>query len=171
MKKLLCVTLILLGVFQSAAQKPAWLTKLETLHKSPWTEKDFEKLFSPKVTEILDSPKIWGKVVHYEVPEGKFLVYYSTGRCGPENKDGFNLDYGVIVNLDFSLNEPMRFSKLKLKLNDFIKSRENDIEIWFYTNLEKGITYTVFDDKLTSITLRLPKKYRQSCENLISQPK
>lgn len=165
MKKLYLLTLILFSISSASAQKPDWFRKLQELEKFPSTEKDVERLFSPKTIKITKTPNEWGKVIEYEIPEGKLMIYYSTGKCSEENKVSFDLNDGVILDLNFWLNNPIDFSKLKLKLKGFIKGREDDIEIYFYTNKEKGITYTVFQEKLKSIRFFYPQIYSHSCKN------
>lgn len=151
---------------------------MEKLQKFPSTETDVHNLFkSIKVTystpiEEIKASNTKTKVIDYKIPEGELRFYYSAGRCSSENTGGYDLDDGVIINFKFWLDEPFALSPLKLNLKNYSISRENDVEIWFFTKKEKGITYVVdTDEKLHAIYYSLPKKYVRDCENLIEKPR
>lgn len=163
--------MILFNTLTVSAQQPDWFIKLKKLQKSFPTEKDIEKVFgsleiiySTPLKEI-KSRKSWTKIIKYKIPEGSFDVFLSAGRCSSENTDGFDLDDGVMLTYSFTLGNPVDVSLLKLNLNGFKASREDDVEIWFFTNEKKGITYEISDKKLRRISYSLPKKYYQLCKD------
>lgn len=174
MKKILLLILILFNGLIVFGQKPAWFIKLEKLQNFYSTETDVNNLFkSIKVTysttiDEIKKSKAKTKVIEYEIPEGKLSVFYSAGKCSVENTKGFDLDDGVIIDFKFWLDDPLAVSSLKLNLKNYSLSRQNDVEILFFTNKEKGITYIIDgNEKLRGIEYSLPKKYLQDCENLI----
>lgn len=178
MRNVLCMTLLLLCVFQSLAQKPDWFIKLQKLQKFPSTEKDIEEFFnSPKITystplEEIKQSRTKSKVVEYEIPEGELHVYYSAGKCSAENTEGSDLEDGVIISYYFTLRNLVPTSLLKIKRGTFPKVyKADDTEHWYYSNPDKGVTYIVLGEKLQYIRYTIPNVEKFDCEAILKKQK
>jgi len=176
MNKLICITLLLFSVIQLSAQKPDWFNKLKQLRKTPSTETDVERLFnSPKVTyatsiEAIRNNKSKTKLIDYELPEGVLTIFYSAGKCSEENTEGWDFENGVILDYYFKLKDLVPLSKVKIKPDAFPRVfKANDTQHWFYSDPDKGVTYTSLGGKLQYIEYTMPKLNNYKCETVLKQ--
>jgi hypothetical protein len=129
-------------VFNSTASANdlKWLENLKRIQPLVSTQKDFEKIIGK--TENKSVLNGWMYSVSYETKDGRWFVHYSSGKCSESKREGFDVDKGVVLSVYLVLDKLIRFSTLKLNESEFEKTRESDTNNVFYTNYDKGITYT-----------------------------
>jgi len=75
---------------------------------------------------------------------GRVHVSYSTGKCTPTSKYGYDVAEGVVLNVYVKLKEPVRVSKLRLDLSSYRRSEISDMPgVTEYTNRDIGERYIV----------------------------
>jgi hypothetical protein len=122
------------------ANDPKWLENLKRIQPLVSTQKDFEKIVGKKENKSVLND--WMYMVSYETKDGRWFVDYSNGKCSENKREGYDVDKGVVLTVYFVLDKLIRFSTLKLNENEFEKTRESDTNNVFYTNYDKGVSYT-----------------------------
>ncbi len=141
-----------------AARKPNWWYQLQELQILESHRSDVEKRF--KLSEPRHQRKFGEYTeIEYETREGILLVGYTLGKCLPEsNGRGANIEKDILVFIDFTANKPVKLSSLKIDLTAFTSEQEHDSNVFYYTNRDLGIEYTIRNKKLENVSLSIPKK-------------
>ena len=102
-----------------------------------------ETLFGPSSDPYLAS---------YSLKDGTLFVQYSSGRCTPERKGGWNVAEGTVVMVRFEPKSKKKFSSLRIDFSKFRRVVGGDVVgIVNYTNEAEGITYEVQRGRVDAI--------------------
>lgn len=140
-KIVLVVILVLTTNSSLFSATPKWFSKLKQIKLLTTTRQEVEKLFdSPKVTDTYE----WDgrKVIEYKLKEGELTIVYSRGKCSETNKEGYDVDKDVVIDLDMNLKKDISISELKLDLNGFDRTEIYDLPgVFEYRNENLGEYY------------------------------
>ena len=140
--RIITMTLIWLSVLSPMGfnQENGW-RGIVPLHS---TREDVEKLIGPPNTpngSMYDPPS--------DGIVDRVYVQYSTGHCTKERSGGYNIPSGTVIQIVVTWSKRQDFCELQIDESKFEKSLDSEIpEIVYYSNMEKGIMYTVEDGKL-----------------------
>jgi len=116
------------------------------------TREDVERLFGP-------AEKSYGVV--YELKAGNLSVEYSTGFCGGDKQRGWNVPEDVVISYLFSPKVKQRPADIKLDLKKFKKVKDLHVGgVYYYRNVEEGITYTIQGGKVDYVEYYPPARFR-----------
>jgi len=167
---ILFLVVISLSGLEISAQVPDWYRKMNKLTVFPASEYDVNRLFEgAKVLAKTPEDEVrasgYGtRLIDYDIPVGKLSILFSAGKCSQRNTKGWDLEDGTIINFRFTLNHPIDSNLLKLNSDKLQAARENDIDIWFFTDEKKGLTYIIANSRLTGVEFSLPEKYFRFCD-------
>lgn len=147
--------------FPALANNPKWQAKLNRIQPLVSTRQDVEKIIGRRGKEFPSGTNWYYYLVEYETKEGLWNARFSTGKCSEHNKEGFDVDKDVLLEVHFIVNKLFQFSSLQLDKNEFEKTNESDTNNVFYTNYNKGITYTEGNnDLLNSVDIFPSRKFQ-----------
>jgi hypothetical protein len=145
--------LIFLVITNGFAQEPTWLTKLRKIEPLKSTEKDVEKVFGKPIER-------YSHIGEYESEVGKISVYYSEGKCSVNENSQYDVDRGVVDEINLFVTKEVKFKALNLNLVNFEKQYVSDVPgLFSYRNEELGIGYHIDRDLLTYISVSASKSY------------
>jgi hypothetical protein len=140
----LCLTLALAGVVE--AQE--WRTIVPV--KS--TRTDVERLLGPR-------ERSYGLI--YELETGNLSIEYSTGLCGGDKREGWNVPEDTVISYKFSAKVKQRLADLKLDGEKFKKVKDTHVGVVdYYINDEEGIMYQVQDGEVDYVEYYPPQSYK-----------
>jgi lipopolysaccharide export LptBFGC system permease protein LptF len=129
------------------AQQPDWYLKLQKIGISKTDRQAVEEIFNISSVHRENILR-FHTTVRYKTPHGYSEVYYSNGRC-KENKDStWNVNENNVLRLIFKPNEPIKPSKLNIKLKDFKEEKSDDTPNIGYTNENAGIRLDILYKKI-----------------------
>lgn len=147
---------------------PKWFSKLNQIKLLTTTRQEVEKLFGyPEITYT--SKGRWNETIEYKLKEGQLSVDYSLEKCSETNKDGYDVDKDVVIDIYMDLKEDVSISKLGLDLSKFEKSAISDlVGVFTYTNDDSGERFTGTLQKISDFTRSpsIPQEEKYKCSNL-----
>src|SRR6267142_3461308 len=87
----------------------------------------------------------------FQTSKGNIDVAYATIPCAG-TEYGWNVPKNTVLSFRVALIDPVRFSEMASDLNGFVKRYSpEDIATTYYTNVEKGIVFSVQDGHVMSV--------------------
>jgi hypothetical protein len=155
---ILILLFIFLTAFPASAAEPDWHKKLKQIKALKSKRKDVEKIFNfPRVEESLKNKAL--EFVSYQTAEGRMVVRYSTGKCGAEKTEGYDLENGTVTNIIFFPEKFVEFSKLRIYRKKLLKPRLEDNSPKRYVNEDTGVKYAVKEGFVTFVEFSLPSRH------------
>lgn len=159
------------------AREPDWFLKLQKIKVFKTHREEVEKIFnSPKIlySSNRDGKEPgWGEIVEYQSNDGIIEVFYSTGKCSQlTNPDGWDVDEGIVVSIEFKPNVPVELPELNLNLSTFIAEKADDTQYYSYRSEKLGIEFTTLGGKVTSVEYSLtPEMKKLDCKTILKKKK
>lgn len=167
-KLLFAIALICAMSFPTYSAKLAWFSKLNQIKLLTTTREEVEKLFGyPTIT--YKSKGKWNETIEYKLKEGQLTVDYSLGKCSETNKEGYNVEKDVVIDVDIRLKKEVSIAKLNLDLGKFDKREIDDLPgLFTYANADFSERFTGNSEKLRDFTISPSKEQKEkfSCKNL-----
>lgn len=168
------ISLIFLGFNSTQAKEPEWFLKLQEIKIFQSSQQDVERIFNyPKViySSSEQSEQGWGNIIKYQTKSGELEVFYSTGRCSESsNKDGWDINEGIIVSIEFEPKKPIKLSMFNLDLTTFVADKESDNPTYNYRSFELGIEFNTLGGKVTSFEYSLTSEMKSlGCEFVVKK--
>jgi hypothetical protein len=98
---------------------------------------------------------------YYDFKEGRMSILYSIGVCKTVTQNGLQAIHGwkvpewTVVEIGFSLEEPVDPKELNINFEGYSSSTVHDAPEWIeYANEKLGIYYTTLEGKIQGITYR-----------------
>ncbi len=161
MKKIVIVLILLFGTFSGSAlaqKMPEWYIKLKKIELLKSTENDVVRLYGEPI-----NPK--SRILKtFETDDGDLTIMISTGKCGTEHKNGYNVEAGVIERIRFSVNRKsqMKAKYLGIKLSKFEKSKVSDVPgVFFYNNPDSGVDFYLERGLVSEIGFNPSSEYEE----------
>ena len=147
-QKVLLISIILVFPLITLSQTNIWLNQIKKIKPLATTEKKVERIFGKPHKRYAD-------VGEYETVEGLFTVTYSQGKCKSTLEPKYNVQEGVVIQLDFRPRQEIIFSKLRINVSKWEKAETNDISpaTISYSNSKKGFTYDVHNKFLNYVSV------------------
>lgn len=114
------------------------------------TRADVERLYGEPVRDSC--------LCNFRTPKETIHVAFATARCaGPEY--GWNVPRDTVQSFSIKSYDPPRLSELAPDLNGFVeRSSPEDIRTTYYSNVEKGVVFSVQDGHVISVEYFPPAK-------------
>ena len=138
---------------------PLLFAVLLTLHAQDW------RSIVPAETTRTEVELILGQAdtayfAKYKLADGNLFIEYSSGRCRPERKGGWDLAENVVVSVTFYPTVKPRLSELKVNRKNLRKVVDPHVGgVVFYINDEADVVYEIQNDRVESIEYGPAKKY------------
>lgn len=87
----------------------------------------------------------------FKTPNESVVIDYAKGPCkGPPY--GWNVLAGTVLQIKVYPRQETQISEQELLKQNFVKSSEIDTPTLFYTNVQRGLRYAVYDGKISSVS-------------------
>lgn len=145
--------------------QPMWYSKLRQIKLMVNARQEVEKLLNfPRVADTYE----WDgrKVVEYKIKEGELTIVYSRGKCSETNKNGYDVEKNIVIDIDFDLKKEINISRLDLNLEKYEKKEISDlVGVFNYTNKDLGEYYIGTSNTIKNIRF-FPSKEQEglSCK-------
>lgn len=152
-----------------SAQKNDWQKQIEKIKPLVSTEAEIEKILGKPIER-------WGQFGKYKTKYGQYDLIYSQGRCVSVRSGKYNVEKGVLMELNFTPKKKIKFESLKIDVSGLRTETVSDVlpPPIIYYNRVKGIAYGVQEGILFKVDLYVPADLsylRCSAENLNNQTK
>jgi len=140
-------------------QNPIWLDRLIQIIPLKSSKEDVETVFgNPKITENFEKRNL--ELVYYDIPEGRIVVEYSTGKCVPEYAaETYKVEKGKVISIVVFPEDFPLFSKFSIKDMGLEKRRVSGAPGWHYINDETGNDISVVNKRVVTIKKEPSENY------------
>jgi hypothetical protein len=143
MKRKIFLMLIIAVFSLSVFGQKDWQKRIEQIKPLFTTEAEVEKIIGKAIDR-------YSHIGEYETKDGKFDVFYSEGKCLPILMMKYNVEKGVVIQFNFTPNKKIKFAPLGIDISGWKNYGTRDMSPPLtYSNLDKGIEYTVYKGLLT----------------------
>jgi hypothetical protein len=135
-----------------------WLSKVNKIALLKSTRQDAEQILGIPEDDKEYSRADWIK--NYNIENGRVTLTFTTEECTLTSGE---VKKGVVEKIGFSLKSKINFKSLKLPLQKFEKSVEDDVpSLLIYENKKNGITIYVEFGNINSMVF-VPPESENSC--------